>query len=118
MVIEDADPEPFKHYLEFLYTGVPPNTLSTAAWELLPLADRFGALALKDMCEAALISNLSETNAIKALSLADNHCCSSLQKKCLPLIRRNLKTLMATEDWKQLEKNPKLPVMVLESFAL
>ena len=117
VVIEDADPETFQYFLEFLYTGVPPLNLTTASWELLTLADRFGTVALKDMCESAIIADLAITNVIKALSLAHAHCCSSLQKKCLPLSRENLKTLVTTEDWKRLEENPKLPVMVLESFA-
>ena len=61
--------------------------------------------------------NLCSANAIKALLVAHTHRCSSLKEKCLPIIRENLKSLMGTEDWKQLEKNHDLTVMVLESFA-
>lgn len=116
--IEDADPESFECFLEFLYSGVPPSNQNVAFWDLLALADRFGAFALKDMCEAAIISDLSVTNVLRALSLANAHSCSSLRKKCLPLIRENLKSLVTTEDWKLLEENAKLPVMVLESFVV
>ena len=87
MVIEDVDPKIFKHFLEFLYTGAPPDSLSFVARDLLPLADRFGSLALKDMCENAIIANLTETNAFEALSIAHTHNCASLKEKCITLIR-------------------------------
>lgn len=115
--IEDVDQESFKYFLKFLYTGVRPDPTSSLAWDLLPLADRFGSESLKGMCEEALISNLSATNAIKALCLADAHCCSNLKKQSLPLIRENLKTLIASDDWKQLDDNPKLALVILKSFV-
>ena len=117
MVIEDADPDVFKHLLEFLYTGYPPNRLIEVAWELLPLADRFGVLTLKSKCERAIGSYVSEANALKAVSLAHAHCCSSLMEKCLPLIRKNLKSLKRTEEWKEIRKNADLIALVLESYA-
>ena len=117
VVIEDVDPELFKYFLEFLYTGAPPDMLSTVARGLLPIADRFGSMALMNMCEDSIVGTLSSANAIKALLVAHTHRCSSLKEKCLPIIRENLKSLMGTEDWKQLEKNHDLTVMVLESFA-
>lgn len=116
--IDDADPEIFRHYLEFLYTGLPPtNSLFKVAWDLLPLADRFGAATLKRKCEGAIISYVSPTTAIKALALAHAHCCSSLIQKCLPLIRKNLKSLTATAEWKEMKKNADLVSLVLESYA-
>ena len=87
------------------------------AWDLLPLANRFGSLTLKDMCEAAIVSTLSVTNAVKALTLAHAHNCPELIKACLPLIKENLKKLIATEEWTELKKNPELLAMVVETFA-
>jgi len=117
LLIEDADPEDFKHLLEFLYTGFPPKPLFEAAWSLLPLSDRFGALALKEKCEKAIISRVSSTNAIKALIIAHTHCCSSLMEKCLPIVKDNLERLMATAEWEQVRKNADLAALVLESYA-
>ena len=117
VLIVDADPEVFKHYLEFLYTGYPPRPLIEEAWELLPLADRFGALSLKNKCEGAIMQDVSASNAIKALSLAHAHCCFNLIDKCLPLIKNNLKSLKATVDWKEMRNNADLVALVLESYA-
>jgi len=103
--------------LEFLCTGLPPKLLFKVAWDLLPLADRFGAPTLRDKCEGAIISIVSSTNAIRALTLAHAHCCSSLVEKCLPLIRKNLKSLKATAEWKEMKKNAELVSLVLESYA-
>ena len=116
-MIEDVEPEPFKFFLEFLYTGVSPDPTSTKAWDLLPLADRFGSESLKNMCEAILVGNLAATNAIKSLVLAHVHSCSILESKSLPIIKKNLKALIATDEWKQLEKFPKLSLRVAESFV-
>jgi len=115
--IADADPKIFKHYLDFLYTGLPPTSLFQEAWDLLPLADRFGATTLKDKCEGAIISHVSSTNAIKALTLAHAHSCPSLVEKSLPLIRANMKVLKTTVEWKEMKKNADLLALVIESFA-
>ena len=73
VVIEDVDPELFKYFLEFLYTGAPPDMLSTVARGLLPIADRFGSMALMIMCEDSIVGTLSSANAIKALLVAHTH---------------------------------------------
>jgi len=117
LVIEDADPEDFKYLLEFLYTGLPPKPLFDAAWSLLPLADRFGVLTLKEKCEKAIVSRVSSTNAIEALIIAHTHCCSSLMEKSLPIVRDNLEQLIATAEWEQVRKNADLAALVLESYA-
>merc|ERR1712142_1191056 len=112
---------------EFIYVGESPSDGTKEfssrdenfddAWDLLPLADRFGATTLKDKCEGAIISYVSSTNAIKALTLAHAHCCSSLVQKSLPLIRANMKALKATVEWKEMKKNANLLALVIESFA-
>ena len=117
VLIVDADPEVFKHFLEYLYTGFPPKRLVLEAWELLPLADRFGATSLKDKCERAISTHVSPSNALKAVALAHTHCCATLMEKCLPVVRENLKSLKETVEWKELRKNADLMALVCESFA-
>jgi len=117
VTIEDADPKIFKHFLEYLYTGLAPKSLIEVAWELLPLSDRFDAPMLKNKCERAIISHISAANALKGLQLAHSHCCSDLIDKCLPYIRADLKSLKATKEWKEMRKNADLIALVCESFA-
>ena len=116
-MIAEADPAIFEQFLEFLYTGAPPNPMTTLAWDLLPLANRFGSLALKGMCEAAIVNTLSVANAIKALTLAHAHSCPNLTKESSSLIKANVKQLVASEDWRELKKNSERLGMVVEKFA-
>jgi len=116
--IKDVSPELFQRFLEFLYTGAPPKSPAEAAWNLLPLADRFGSLPLKRICEDSIASVLTPGNSLKALRLAHDHSCSTLKPKCLPLIQKDLNTLIGTPQWSQFKKDyPDLSVMVLESYV-
>jgi len=114
--IEEAEPKHFQELLDFIYSGLPPKDLPTIAQSLLPLADRYGMLILKNMCITAIISTLSLKNVIAALLLADTHSCPDLKKNCLALMRGNINTLKTAEDFKELKKNPEVLAMVLEDF--
>jgi len=89
VTIGDADQAVFETYLDFIYTGAPPDSLSTRAWDLLPLADRFVSLGLKKMCEDAIARNLSVDNARDALALARAHGCPNLVKESSFFPRRH-----------------------------
>ena len=115
--IAEADPEMFQLYLEYVYTGLPPTSLLQVAWDLLPLADRFGATTLKEMCEKAIMTFVSSTNCIEALTFARAHCCSSLLIVALEVIRKNQRKLHATAEWKEMTKNPELLKLLVESYA-
>jgi len=115
--IEEAEPKHFRELLAFIYSGLPPTNLPTIAHSLLPLADRYAIMALRNTCITAIISTLSLKNVIGVMLLADTHSCPELTKKCLPLIKENIKTLKTTEDWKELKKNPEILATVLESFG-
>ena len=118
MEIKDVSPELFQRFLEFLYTGAPPKSLAEAAWNLLPLADRFGSLPLKSICEGSIASELTPGNSLKALRLAHFHSCPTLKPKCLLLIQKDLNTLVGTPQWSQFKEDyPDLSIMVLESFV-
>jgi len=115
--IDEADTDVFQTFLEFLYTGLPPTSLLQVAWDLLPLADRFGATTLKDKCEEAIMTFVSSTNCIKALTFARAYSCSSLLVVALQVIRKNQKALHATAEWEEMKKNPELLSLVVESYA-
>ena len=115
--IEEAEPEHFQELLTFIYSGFPPTNLPIIAQSLLPLADRYAIMTLRNMCITAIITTLNLKNVIRVMLLADAHSCPELTKKCLPLIKENIKTLKTTEDWKELKKNPEILAMVLESFG-
>ena len=57
--IHDAEPSEFKELLRFLYSGLTPENLPEIALSLLPLANRYEAMELKDMCVEAIRCSLS-----------------------------------------------------------
>ena len=114
VVIKDANPDVFEEMLKFFYTGLPPKNLSEIARFLLPLADRYDVTILKSRCVSAIINTLTLKNVIEALLLADAHDCPRLKKKCLPLVKENVKKLKTTEDWRELKKNPDVLASLLE----
>jgi len=115
--IEDADPRAFKELLRFLYSGLLPNDLGAIAMSLLPLADRFGALALKELCVTAVEKAVKVETVIDAFSLAQSHSCPSLNEKCLAFIKANRQTLKTTESWKRLKSDHQLAVVVLDALC-
>ena len=115
--IEDADPRAFKELLRFLYSGLSPNDLGAIAMSLLPLADRFGALPLKELCVTAVEKAVEVETVIDSLSLAQSHSCPSLNDKCLAFIKANRQKLKTTESWKRLKSDHQLAGVVLDALC-
>ena len=114
--IEDVDPPAFNELLRFLYCGLPPNSLNVTSKTLLPLADRFGVLGLKDLCVSAIGNVLHDGNVLDALQLAHRLNCPSLMEKCMPLIKTHQKTLKTTDEWEYLIGDHELAAVVLGSL--
>ena len=67
---------------------------------------------LKNICEENLCSSLEITNSIEYLVLGDMHRADKLRRMALRVIARNMTTLVATEEYKDLVKNH--PTLVAE----
>ena len=79
--IEDSEAKPFVGMLRFIYCGQLLD--DTPADSIIPLADKYGILELKEACALALTKILSKENAVKILYLADLHQCMKLRSFCI-----------------------------------
>ena len=107
--IEDTDAASFKQFLNFIYCGKIPEELNDFADSLLPIAEKYGVQGLKDACEVALKSQISQDNIIHTLILAHLYRCSDLKRegfKCLA----ECKTSLGVGDIDMLKPYPDLMV--------
>ena len=84
-----------KEVIKFFYCGLPPENLESLAMDLLPLADRFEAYELLDMCDHALRRILTVENLVDILILSEEHFCERLFTFCLPLFKATAPRLKA-----------------------
>ena len=117
ITLDDVEPEAFEVLLKYIYSGSVPSNIDEIAPVLLPMADRFQMVTLRDACESTIAGSLTPENVISMLLLAHSHSCSKLAGECLPVIRANMTTLKKTEDWKELKKHGEVVILVLESFS-
>lgn len=99
--------------LRFIYTGEVEN-LGEIAPDLLPAADKYNLLDLKEICAKSLLINIDYVCA--TLALADLHNIKDVKQKCLQFIVENPNAVMEGKEWNQLvDSHPKL---VSEAFRL
>lgn len=115
--IHDAEPLEFKEFLKFLYSGSSPKNLPEIATSLMPLADRYGAIELKDMCVEAIRCSLSNENVVDVLLLADLHDSPDLMKFGISWFKANVRKLKKSSAWTLLSQNPEIMLKILESLG-
>ncbi|KAI6238370.1 Speckle-type POZ protein-like isoform X2 [Aphelenchoides fujianensis] len=72
ITIKDARPVDVERMLRFMYAGEV-DDLPAAAFDLLPLADRYHVAELTDQCVEAIVAGLTAENAVAAFRLAATH---------------------------------------------
>ena len=113
VTIKDFDPDVVREMLRFIYTGdTKEDVLKEKSRELLNLAEMYQLDVLKNICEDKLCSTLTISNSIEYLVLGDMHQADKLRRMALRVIARNMTTLVATEEYKDLVKNH--PTLVAE----
>ncbi|UYV69663.1 SPOPL, partial [Cordylochernes scorpioides] len=111
-----VDPEVLAEMLWYIYTGKAPN-LDPVADRLLVAADRYSLERLKVLCEVSLGSNLTAEKAAEALVLADLHTADQLKTSSMSYICKNSQSIISTEGWKVLLKQPQLVAEVFTALA-
>ncbi|XP_044754508.1 uncharacterized protein LOC123313618 [Coccinella septempunctata] len=91
IVIHETNPETFKIFLGYLYSGKlsPSETTHEQLVDLVVLSDRFEVDPLKQACEMALEATIDTDNAIYLLSLADSYNAKTLKVNCLDFIAKH-----------------------------
>lgn len=87
--ITDIDYNVFIELLRFVYTRTM-RDIKEMAKRLFVAADKYGLNDLKNLCADALVKEISKSNAIEYLSLADRYGLQSLRSKALDYIATNV----------------------------
>lgn len=93
--IYECNPDLFKDFLRYLYTGrLNCNQLSldTLA-DLIALSDQYEVDSLKSVCEGALKPQISNENVLELLSIGEQFNASSLRECCMDHVLQNPKIL-------------------------
>jgi len=105
--IKDTDPTSFGHMLKFIYCGQLPDSFSSIASSLLPLADKYGVDQLKAACVTRLTGSLERANAVETLLLAEMYGCPELKEVCIRKLNR-WKDGMEPAEFDPLKEHPSL----------
>ncbi|XP_057324127.1 speckle-type POZ protein-like [Microplitis mediator] len=115
--ITDITPEIFEKVLEYIYTDEVTD-LDDVAYDLLPVADKYQLLSLKNMCEHSLCSTLNSRNAVKRIILADCYRAGQLLNYVTECIVADTSNIMRADDFDELEKScPSLGFQLLRKIV-
>lgn len=84
MKIQDFSADAVEEFLQFFYSGRVPN--ETNAMELYALASKYDVLELKENCEANVLENLDESNAVEVLNLGHLYSSKEIVQKAFDMI--------------------------------
>ena len=119
--MNDTSPDILEAMLCFMYTGkVEASSSETLAFRLLPTAEEYGLVGLRQICEKVLEQSMTAQNVVETLLLADTHNASELREACMSLIRRSPSDVQKSEGWLQLKTDTNrkdLKVEILENIA-
>lgn len=98
--IEDADYEPFRLVIHYLYTeSLDLEAASEYITDVFMLACKYAIENLKSQVESILAYNLSIENAASLFILADSHQSESLKKTCAKFIANNFEQVSLTPEY-------------------
>lgn len=98
-----GNPAAVRECIKFWYSCSPPENLESIAFELLPVAKKYGGPELFRMCDMALRRILSVENVVDILILNEVHNVPGLFHYCLPVYKAN--ALLLKEDCKKKLRN-------------
>ncbi|CAD7953611.1 unnamed protein product, partial [Amoebophrya sp. A120] len=107
--IPDVSYEAFVTLLEYLYTDIIPDHLSTdTAVELLISAERYLLQRLKALCEDLIRKGIGFDNVVPILLTAKKHRADGLKDMCMDFIVANEAKMKQHETFKDLTEEPML----------
>jgi BTB/POZ domain len=100
-VINDINGESLMELMRFVYCGRV-NKIEDFATDLLYAATKYDLKDLKPICTCSLAVNISPTNVLDTLLLADLHQEKTLKKFCFHYLNWNYEKTKDSEDWEKM----------------
>lgn len=91
--ILDVDGDVLEQMIRFMYTGKV-DKLDVLAGRLLTAADKYALEDLKQLCDRAIFENLSLTNVVSSLIIADRHNSVILKEQAIDFMKVNATRLV------------------------
>lgn len=118
ITIVDSDPDSFKEFLLYLYTGKFENITYSSAFHLYITADKYDVQELKMFCLKHLLQSLSVENVCDIVVLADDYNEDELFCTAQDFFNQNLIEIFATDTWNSLLRSkPSLVQKLLTTMA-
>lgn len=116
--VPDVDPDAFRGLLEYLYGGVRPKSMDKIAMNLFVIADKYGLMNLRDICESSIISNLGAGTVVDALVLADKYDREELLSRAKVVFKANLNLVQRSKECREkLQQRPSFLFDLLVQLA-
>lgn len=112
--ISDCEPDAFHDFLTYIYAGTIEKLNSENVTELCFLADKYDLSDLKALSLDFMKNNLNLDTVCSVMTMADQHNEKELKESAAELIRKNLKTIIPTQQWISfMATNPSLAAEIL-----
>ena len=105
--------------LAYMYSGKVEN-IGSVAHQLLPAAEEYGLVGLRQVCEEELIESLTSKTVVNMLVHAADHNGPNLKKACIEFVVHNTAAVRRSEGWGKLrvdQSHHDLWVELLENIA-
>ena len=91
IIIQDVNAEVFEQVLKFMYTDqIGPEVDGKFVEEMYRVADKYDIRPLMELCEDRLLKDVAVGNALLMYDLAGSHPGSTLAKKSLEIISKQV----------------------------
>jgi BTB/POZ domain len=103
VIINNIEPETFRHLLHYLYNPVPPLIVEVSKLEqLLAATEMYQLVGLKQFCEESLIVSLEEDNVVRLLVIAHLQSANRLLETCYKFLSNTSDAFWSRVEWKEL----------------
>uniref|UniRef100_A0A0N5BTL8 BTB domain-containing protein n=1 Tax=Strongyloides papillosus TaxID=174720 RepID=A0A0N5BTL8_STREA len=117
--IVDTELPTLKMMIDYIYTGTIPELLDdNETINLLQLADKYDIQPLNRLCQDRLIFHLTESNVCELLKISDACKAHFLRDVCIRLVARNLKKIVNSREWLEMENTHPLLLYYVMKQAL
>ncbi len=114
--IQGENEDLFRKMIKLIYSNDFSELTYDVAMDLIILAQKYNFPNLIKSCSKIIFENLKISTCVDILAVAETAQLKELKKAATNYILLNLKALMETEEWKELEdKNPKRALEITKS---
>jgi len=115
--LTDISPNTVADLLSYLYTDTVDN-LPTKARDLLPVAEKYDLVSLKDLCVEALTQQIDLHTVVDLALLSDMYNVENLRTSTVRYIVENKDTLLNNPTWKaSFKDSPSILIDIIEALV-